>query len=102
MLGIDKNGEFYITDREAFDRWCNPPQPKHMNKLDYYNEYVQQAIQKFPEEDPISVYYQCKKYYWWNCATLKEFEEGMKEKLEIITNIRELSEIEQKETQAIA
>jgi hypothetical protein len=92
MLAYDKNGVLQITDPEAFDKWCNPQRQKHMSRLDYYNPYVQQAIEKFPNEDPILVYNQIRLFYWFNCDTFEAFEKIIVAKLEVITNIRDLSE----------
>lgn len=86
MFTYDENGILQVV----LNNWLNSPRPKHMNKLNYYNFYVQQVIEKFPDKDPILVYNKCRMYYWWNCKTLESFEQDIKERLNSLEDINDL------------
>jgi len=90
LLKINDDGQYEIVDRIKFSNWLNSPELIHTNKLDYYNKYVQQAIEKFNNVDPFKVYNFVRVYYWQYCSDFAEFEKDIKDKLDNIKNLDEL------------
>jgi hypothetical protein len=90
LLCYDNNGQLIVKDEYKFSSWVKPPRVRHMNKLDYNNEYVQQAINRFSSAEPMKIYNHIRMFYWLDCNDIDEFSEKIKHKLEEIKNINEL------------
>ena len=94
LIGHNKDGQLEITDKIKFNNWLTKPKLKHKNRLDFYSDCVQQAIEKFTEKDPLTIYYRLKMLYWMQYNSQSEFEEDVKKKINYINNIDELFEEE--------
>jgi hypothetical protein len=63
-----------------------------MDKLNYENEYVQQTIKRFYKIEPLKIYNYIRMFYWTKCTNILDFNEKIKNKLDVIENIEELLE----------
>lgn len=84
------NEQLTIRDEIGFSNWSKPPRLKHMDKLNYENEHVQQTIKRFFNTDPFKIYNYIRMFYWSKCNNINEFNEKIKIKLGGIENIEEL------------
>jgi hypothetical protein len=79
-----------VKDETKFSNWSKPPELKHINKLDYNNEYVQRAIKRFYSMEPLKIYNCLRVFYWSKCDNENDFNEKIKNRLNEINNIDEL------------